>query len=43
MQNGDTPLHLAADNNHSDVVRILLKHSQDLVAISNAVITFKVR
>lgn len=36
-KNGDTPLHLAAENNYSDVVRIILKHKQELALVANSV------
>ncbi|GFR87540.1 serine/threonine-protein phosphatase 6 regulatory ankyrin repeat subunit A-like, partial [Elysia marginata] len=32
---GQTPLHLAAENNHSDVVKLFLKHRPELVTMAN--------
>ncbi|GFO37187.1 serine/threonine-protein phosphatase 6 regulatory ankyrin repeat subunit a-like [Plakobranchus ocellatus] len=34
-QQGQTPLHLAAENNHSDVVKLFLKHRPELVTMAN--------
>ena len=36
-QQGQTPLHLAAENDHSDVVKLFLKHRPELVTMANTV------
>lgn len=36
-QKGQTALHLAAENDHSDVVKMLLKSKPDLVVSANSV------
>lgn len=37
LQRGQTPLHLAAENDHSDVVKMFLKHRPELVTMANTV------
>lgn len=37
IQQGQTPLHLAAENDHSDVVKLFLKHRPELVTMANTV------
>ena len=37
QQKGQTALHLAAENDHSDVVKMLLKSKPDLVVSANSV------
>ena len=37
LQHGQTPLHLAAENDHSDVVKLFLKHRPELVSMANTV------
>ena len=37
FQRGQTPLHLAAENDHSDVVKMFLKHRPELVTMANTV------
>lgn len=37
LQDGQTPLHLAAENDHSDVIKLFLKHKPDLVTMANTV------
>lgn len=39
FQHGQTPLHLAAENDHSDVVKLFLKHKPELVTLANTVST----
>ncbi|XP_067928929.1 serine/threonine-protein phosphatase 6 regulatory ankyrin repeat subunit B-like [Watersipora subatra] len=34
-EGGQTPLHLAAENDHSDVIKLFLKHKPDLVTMAN--------
>lgn len=35
MQQSQTPLHLAAEHDHSEVVQLFLKHKPDLVSVPN--------
>ena len=35
IQDGQTPLHLAAENDHSNVVKMFLAHRRDLVMAAN--------
>ena len=35
LQEGQTPLHLAAENDHSNVVKMFLAHRRDLVQAAN--------
>ena len=37
FQHGQTPLHLAAEHDHSDVVKLFLKHRPELVTMANTV------
>lgn len=37
IQQGQTPLHLAAENDHSDVVKLFLKHRPELVTMASTV------
>lgn len=37
LQHGQTPLHLAAENDHSDVVKLFLKYRPELVTMANTV------
>ena len=37
QQHVQTPLHLAAENDHSDVVKLFLKHRPELVTMANTV------
>lgn len=37
FQHVQTPLHLAAENDHSDVVKLFLKHRPELVTMANTV------
>ena len=37
LQEGRTPLHLAAENDHSDVVKLFLKNQPELVSFANTV------
>lgn len=39
FQHGQTPLHLAAENDHSDVVKLFLKYRPELVTMANTVST----
>lgn len=34
-QHGQTPLHLAAENDHSDIVKLFLKHRLELATLAN--------
>jgi ankyrin repeat protein len=38
-QHGQTPLHLAAENDHSDVVKLFLKHRPELVTMASTVMS----
>lgn len=35
LQHGQTPLHLAAENDHSEVVTLFLKHRPELATLAN--------
>lgn len=37
FQQGQTPLHLAAENDYSDVVKMFLKYRPELVSMANTV------
>lgn len=35
FQHGQTPLHLAAENDHSEVVKLFLRHRPELATLAN--------
>lgn len=35
FQRGQTPLHLAAENDHSEVVKLFLRHRPELATLAN--------
>lgn len=37
LQHGQTPLHLAAENDHAEIVKLFLKYKPELVTMANAV------